>query len=273
VLATAAPRDRYTPGADDSGNLDSYESFLSRRSRFGHTLGAATAAQYLVGLGDRHLDNFLVEQHSGCIVPIDFGATFGLATTSLPVPELMPLRFTTQLQLLWGPHDGRAMFRNVLCAGLRALRLEEASLKQILCVFGADPTLDWVKNSVKRSSQRDNPVTTVQQHSNERIVSAVRRLRGAHPASILLEHVWQNGLTRSMSTVAKTCLRELLYSAAVEGPVGHQPDHRPHVPSEREEALLLDATLPVEAQVDALLNMATHPGVLAISWVGWKPFW
>ena len=32
---------------------------------------------YILGIGDRHLDNFLIHMTSASIVPIDFGFSFG----------------------------------------------------------------------------------------------------------------------------------------------------------------------------------------------------
>jgi DNA-dependent protein kinase catalytic subunit len=36
--------------------------------------------QYVLGIGDRHLSNFMVDLESGGIVGIDFGHNFGTAT-------------------------------------------------------------------------------------------------------------------------------------------------------------------------------------------------
>ena len=32
---------------------------------------------YLLGVGDRHLDNFLVDLHSGHVIALDIGYSFG----------------------------------------------------------------------------------------------------------------------------------------------------------------------------------------------------
>ncbi len=73
------------------------ESFLVVRSRFARTFAAFTACSYILGIGDRHLDNFLIDTSDGSLVGIDFGAAFG-AGIGLGVPELMPFRLTRQLQ-------------------------------------------------------------------------------------------------------------------------------------------------------------------------------
>ena len=48
---------------------------------------------YLIGVGDRHLDNFLVDITDGEVLGIDFGIAFG-SGVHLATPELMPFRLT-----------------------------------------------------------------------------------------------------------------------------------------------------------------------------------
>ena len=48
---------------------------------------------YLLGIGDRHLENFLVNTTDGEVLGIDFGLSFG-AGVQLAIPELVPFRLT-----------------------------------------------------------------------------------------------------------------------------------------------------------------------------------
>lgn len=50
-------------------------------------------ASYLIGVGDRHLENFLVDTTDGEVFGIDFGIAFGNGV-QLAMPELMPFRLT-----------------------------------------------------------------------------------------------------------------------------------------------------------------------------------
>jgi len=56
------------------------ESF-PRRPRRRRSLVACNTFGYLAGVGDRHLQNLLLEDASGTLVPIDFGYSFGTATS------------------------------------------------------------------------------------------------------------------------------------------------------------------------------------------------
>jgi PI-3-kinase-related kinase SMG-1 len=64
------------------------------------TLTAATSSilGYLIGLGDRHLDNLLLERGSGEVVHIDYSVVWDKGQ-QLRVPEVVPFRLTSMLQV------------------------------------------------------------------------------------------------------------------------------------------------------------------------------
>lgn len=45
------------------------------------------------------------------VVGIDFGAAFGVGTTELPVPEMIPFRLTNQFQNLLQPLDSVGLLK------------------------------------------------------------------------------------------------------------------------------------------------------------------
>ena len=63
------------------------------RTRFIKSLAAISVCCYILGIGDRHLENYLVDTTDGELLAIDFGVAFG-SGISLGVPELMPFRLT-----------------------------------------------------------------------------------------------------------------------------------------------------------------------------------
>lgn len=56
------------------------ESFILLRSNFVKTLATINISQYILGIGDRHLSNFMVDLDTGGLVGIDFGHAFHSAT-------------------------------------------------------------------------------------------------------------------------------------------------------------------------------------------------
>ncbi len=49
------------------------EAFFAMRANFAASLAAVCATNYVAGIGDRHLQNFLLHEATGTLVPIDFG--------------------------------------------------------------------------------------------------------------------------------------------------------------------------------------------------------
>ncbi len=120
------------------------EAYIQLRNRFTRTLAVYTTCGYILGIGDRHLDNFLVDQSTGQVVGIDFGAAFGYAL-NLPVPELMPLRYTRQFQHLMDPLSTYDHFKNHMMHTLRALQDSKETLLNVMDVFVKEPSVDWVE--------------------------------------------------------------------------------------------------------------------------------
>ena len=77
----------------------SYDSYLHLKNRFISNYAVACVAGYILGIGDRHLDNFLVHIPSATIILIDFGRSFD-SVVDLRMPELMPFRLTKSFREL-----------------------------------------------------------------------------------------------------------------------------------------------------------------------------
>lgn len=56
------------------------ETFFNVRQQFVGSYSAVCASGYILGIGDRHLDNLLINTKTAKIIGIDFGYVFGTAT-------------------------------------------------------------------------------------------------------------------------------------------------------------------------------------------------
>ena len=119
------------------------ESFLMLREHFARTLGAVNICQYILGIGDRHLSNFMIDAETGGVIGIDFGHAFGSATQFLPLPELMPFRLTQQFCNLLLPLKESGQLRSTMMYTLTALRRNPSLLLSTMDVFIKEPSLDW----------------------------------------------------------------------------------------------------------------------------------
>ncbi len=70
-----------------------YDAFLHIKNNFIKNYAAACVVVYILGIGDRHLDNFLIHSSTASLVMIDFGYSFG-AGLDIKIPELIPFRLT-----------------------------------------------------------------------------------------------------------------------------------------------------------------------------------
>jgi DNA-dependent protein kinase catalytic subunit len=102
AVQARVPDDALRVGLRD--HCASMEAFLSVRQTFCSSFAALTMALFVLSVGDRHFDNFMLLKDSGQVAGIDFGAAFGQAQ-NLQVPELMPVRLTQQLRAMMYPLD------------------------------------------------------------------------------------------------------------------------------------------------------------------------
>ena len=70
-----------------------YDSYLHIKNSFLSNYAVICTVTYILGIGDRHLSNFLIHMPSASIVPSDFGFSLG-AGIDIDVPELIPFRLT-----------------------------------------------------------------------------------------------------------------------------------------------------------------------------------
>ena len=72
---------------------------------------------YILGLGDRHIQNILVDQNTAELVHIDFGFAFEQSKI-LPTPETVPFRLTRDIIDGFGPCGVEGTFRKAAEATL-----------------------------------------------------------------------------------------------------------------------------------------------------------
>lgn len=97
---------------------------------------------YIIGLGDRHLDNILVDLKSGEVVHIDYNVCFEKGKI-LRVPEKVPFRMTPNIEAALGVTGIEGIFRNSCEVVMNALRQGHEVLLTLLEAFVYDPLIDW----------------------------------------------------------------------------------------------------------------------------------
>ena len=65
---------------------------------------------YIIGLGDRHCDNILLDKNTGEVIHIDYDCIFHRGK-NLPVPELVSFRMTKNIEAPLGTFRTSGLFR------------------------------------------------------------------------------------------------------------------------------------------------------------------
>ncbi|KAK3375347.1 hypothetical protein B0H63DRAFT_563264 [Podospora didyma] len=126
---------------------DPDEWFL-RRTAYTRTTAAISVLGHVLGLGDRHGHNILLDSKTGEVVHIDLGVAFEMGRV-LPVPELVPFRLTRDIVDGMGITKTEGVFRRCCEFTLDALREETYSIMTILDVLRYDPLYSWSISPVR----------------------------------------------------------------------------------------------------------------------------
>ncbi|XP_077980517.1 serine/threonine-protein kinase SMG1-like [Glandiceps talaboti] len=97
---------------------------------------------YIIGLGDRHLDNVMVDLLTGEVVHIDYNVCFEKGR-NLRVPEKVPFRMTPNIEAALGVTATEGVFRLSCEQVLKTMRKGRETLLTLLEAFVYDPLVDW----------------------------------------------------------------------------------------------------------------------------------
>ena len=119
------------------------EDWVDRRTNYSRSLSVVSMAGYILGLGDRHPSNIMMEQKSEKIFHIDFGDCFEVAQKRRKFPEKVPFRLTRMLIKALEISGIEGIFRITCENVMRVLRNNKDSLVGILTTFIHDPLVSF----------------------------------------------------------------------------------------------------------------------------------
>ncbi|KAI8817446.1 uncharacterized protein EV422DRAFT_225192 [Fimicolochytrium jonesii] len=143
-------------------NLLSRELFCSSPSplawwektkSFGRSTAVMSMVGYIIGLGDRHLDNVLFDQLTGEIIHIDYNVCFENGR-KLRVPETVPFRLTQNMHAGLGLTGTDGVFRAASEHTCRVMRNNRETLVTLLEAFVYDPLVDWTASALQDLDHR-----------------------------------------------------------------------------------------------------------------------
>lgn len=173
-------------------STDTSEWCMKRRT-YCRSLAVMSMFGYIIGLGDRHLENVLMDFHSGEILHIDYNVCFDKGLR-LRVPECLPFRLTKSMRHALGVMQTSGNFERACVMTMCVLRKHRELFLELMETFVYDPLIEWTKTSTKRhndGSSKNNATTAAtldtaaaaagmkddsKRESNDYAIGVVRRI-------------------------------------------------------------------------------------------------
>jgi FKBP12-rapamycin complex-associated protein len=255
----------------------SSEAWLDRRTNYTRSLAVMSMVGYILGLGDRHPSNLMLDRVTGKIVHIDFGDCFEVAMHREKYPERVPFRLTRMLTFAMEVSNIEGSYRTTCEHVMRLLRANKESLMAVLEAFVHDPLLTWRLNT--RESPPEPSFPSDRRASIMGGVAQSGPTEGGRRPSVMggdpdatSERPGSSWRPRNRTSVAHVN--------------GNQDPEQKEVQNARALQVLSrvkekltgrdfkkDKELPVEEQVEKLLSEATNLENLCQHYIGWCSFW
>lgn len=274
------------------------ETWLDRRTNYSRSLAVMSMVGYILGLGDRHPSNLMLDRKSGKILHIDFGDCFEVAMKRERFPERVPFRLTRMLIKALEVSGIEGTYRITCENVMRVLRANKDSLIAILTAFVHDPLISFrlliplIMKAAKRKSlikgEKEEKITS-ESLRNDKIdeLIEIRRNRSMTKAD-------RNKERKTMGMAANNGIEDIDLEKKRMGSAERQLyiefEEREEVESDDLNKIakivlerIIDKlqgtdfskveTLDVVKQVEKLIKQATSHENLSQSYLGWCPFW
>ena len=254
------------------------EDWLERRTNYSRSMAVMSIVGYILGLGDRHPSNIMLDRISGKVIHIDFGDCFEVAMKREKFPEKVPFRLTRMLikALEIGGIEGayRITCENVM----RVVREHKDSLNVILAAFVHDPLISFrlliplimkqAKNKNKSDLDKEkDEIKEEKEEKNEKVMEDIisnskkdeneleKKRIGSDERQLYNELEEKDDIeSDELNQIAKIVLERI--ADKLNGTDFNNNEE-----------------LKVAEQVRRLINQATSHVNLSQSYLGWCPFW
>lgn len=232
----------------------SSEVWFDRRTNYTRSLAVMSMIGYILGLGDRHPSNLMLDRLSGKILHIDFGDCFEVAMTREKFPEKIPFRLTRMLINAMEVTGIEGTYRRTCESVMAVLHHNKDSLMAVLEAFVYDPLLNWRLIDAGRNNNRCTDVASLSGASSQ-----------DQELPSLSLNVSRKGLpspdTISGSTNTEAVSKKAL---AIITRVREKLTGRDFPQEEN---------VTIARQVELLIQQATSNENLCQCYIGWCPFW
>ncbi|KAM7347211.1 serine/threonine-protein kinase tefu isoform 2-T3 [Cochliomyia hominivorax] len=116
--------------------------WFERRLAYINSVATTSMVGFILGLGDRHLQNILIDEKTAEVIHIDFGIAFEQGKI-MPTPETVPFRLTREIVGPMGICGANGVFKKSCETTMSILRRHQDVITTILEVLLYDPLYIW----------------------------------------------------------------------------------------------------------------------------------
>lgn len=225
--------------------------WLVARTKWARTLAVMSIVGFVVGLGDRHTENVLIDETTGDAVHVDFNCLFEKGLT-FDFPERVPFRLTHNMVDGFGVTGVEGSYRKCCEVTMRLVRNHKNTLMSVMETFVHDPLLEWSKKSSKSSNARPMDVRQAYEQGKRVLQNIDNKLSGG------MGLTYRYNLACEAQGANSNAAISVLASAAGSS-TGSNIAHS-------------SGGLSVEGQVRELISQATESSLLSKMWIGWSAY-
>ena len=243
------------------------ENWLDIRTNYSHSLAVMSIVGYILGLGDRHPSNIMLDRTSGKIIHTDFADCFEVAMKRDKFPEKIPFRLTRMLIKALEVGGIEGTFR-ITCENImRVMRENKDSLNVILVAFVHDPLTSLrllipfkIKNTKNKKGANEKIMNRKEIlddiiNDNKKLNKLEKKRVESNEWQLYYELEEKNDINSDdLNEIVKQVLERV--SDKLNGSDFNKNEE-----------------LKINVQVQRLIRQATSHENLSQSYIGWCPFW
>ncbi|OHT17271.1 hypothetical protein TRFO_41155 [Tritrichomonas foetus] len=208
--------------------------WMSNSMIFVSSVALMSIAGYIIGLGDRHPNNILLQKHNGKIAHIDFGDVFEITMNRDCYPEKVPFRLTRMIENALDGGNANGLFKKTCENVLSLIRDSKQTILSQFDLFTMDST---IMSNPKFDGAR------IMERVKEKLSGFDSRLKEDFVGSDKYFDMYEDSSTENFAEESK------------------------------EDGIEEHSAMSVEEQVKKLIYISSDPNRYATHYVGWCSYW